>query len=186
MAKRKTEPKEPKADIVALGKSLANSLATANERLVYWFDLLCPDWKPEKTGAQIIEGSLVPTWTTKLDGARRYLIARLGYSSDAVDVMAPAKLIELLKREVESKTREPDAKKIPPEHRTKPMSYRKAAELLGKGSGKDAAEWMSKCVQDGTIACERITRQTHVFDTRDFPETVWPRIKVAGSGPKSP
>ncbi len=55
------------------------------------------------------------------------------------------------------------------------IDYR-AAKLMGKGNSKDAAEWLSKSVADGSIPAERITRQTHVFDRRDFPMEVWPLI----------
>ena len=71
---------------------------------------------------------------------------------------------------------------IAPENRTKPMSYRKAAVHIGKSSGerkqarKDAAKWLRKCVVDGTYACEHITRQTHVFNKNDFPESAWKSI----------
>lgn len=59
--------------------------------------------------------------------------------------------------------------KIPPEHRTKPLTYKRAAELLGRGKSKDAAEWLSKSVADGAYRCEHISRQTHVFDKTQFP-----------------
>lgn len=65
--------------------------------------------------------------------------------------------------------------KIPPKHRSKPMSYRKAAQLIGKGNSKDAAEWVSASVEDGNIKCEHLSKQMHVFDKRIFP-----------TGPKSP
>lgn len=64
--------------------------------------------------------------------------------------------------------------------RTKPMTLKQAAKLMGKGtkygSGKDAAEWLSKSIADGSIPCEQITRQQRVFSKQSFPETVWPKI----------
>jgi len=63
--------------------------------------------------------------------------------------------------------------RISPEDRTIPMSYRKAAKLMGKGTSQDAAEWLSKRVADGVITCEHLSRQSHVFSKRDFPESVW-------------
>ena len=65
---------------------------------------------------------------------------------------------------------------IPPDERTRPMSYKDAAYFLGKGRSKDAAEWVSKCVKDGTIPCEDFSRQKHVFSKRSFPEGTWPSI----------
>ncbi len=65
---------------------------------------------------------------------------------------------------------------IPPEDRTIPLSYRRAAKLIGKGDCQDAAEWLSKSVADGSIPCEHVSRQTHVFSKRSFPEAVWPEI----------
>jgi hypothetical protein len=65
---------------------------------------------------------------------------------------------------------------IPAGDRTIPMSYRKAAGFLGKGKSKDAAEWVSRCVADGTLRCEHISRQLHVFSRQQFPNEVWPRI----------
>jgi hypothetical protein len=73
------------------------------------------------------------------------------------------------------------ADKIPPEERTVPMSYRRAARLMGKGDGKDAAEWLSASVIDGSIRCEHLSRQTHVFSKLVFHDSVWPQIL-----PKSP
>lgn len=66
--------------------------------------------------------------------------------------------------------------KIPPEERTIPMSYKRAASLMGKGRSKDAAEWLSASVRDGSIRCEYISRQSHVFSKNDFPKSVWPQI----------
>lgn len=60
--------------------------------------------------------------------------------------------------------------RIPPEERTIPITYRRAARLMGKGNTQDAAEWLAKCVADGTFACEHINRQSHVFRVSDFPK----------------
>jgi hypothetical protein len=68
------------------------------------------------------------------------------------------------------------AKKIPPRKRTRPMTYREAAHFIGKGDSRDAAEWLSAAVAAEAIACEHITRQTHVFNVDDFPANVLPNI----------
>jgi hypothetical protein len=60
-------------------------------------------------------------------------------------------------------------KPIPPEYRTKPMSLRKAARLMGFTDSKDGAEYLRAAIRDGSIRCESLTRQTHVFDKRQFP-----------------
>ena len=65
---------------------------------------------------------------------------------------------------------------IPPEDRTRPLSFRDAARYMGKGTGKDAAEWISAVVKDGTIKCESQTRQMHVFSRQNFPKEVWSQI----------
>lgn len=70
---------------------------------------------------------------------------------------------------------------IPPEHRTKPMSYRQAARYLGRPDSQDSAEWLKKCVDDGTVHCDPMSRQSHVFDRRQFPATIWPQIMPKGN-----
>lgn len=70
----------------------------------------------------------------------------------------------------------PERIKIPPSRQTKPMSYREAARHLGKGDSRDAAEWFSKSVADGTFRCEHVTRQIHIFDRNDFPKESWAKI----------
>jgi hypothetical protein len=47
---------------------------------------------------------------------------------------------------------------------------------MGKGNSKDAAEWLRACIKDGSIPCESLTRQSHVFRRTDFPAAVWPQI----------
>ena len=64
--------------------------------------------------------------------------------------------------------------------RTIPLSYRRAAKLMGKGDCQDAAEWLSASVKDGSIPCDHITRQAHVFSKQFFPEKVWPDILPQG------
>jgi len=154
---------------------------TAHDRLTYWWNQLHPDRQPVTVDIQIVDTTVLPIKSKDVaptpDELRQYFVARLGYSLDDYEAMNLGEVVAVLRRE---------ATKIPVEHRTRPMSYRDAAKYMGKGNSKDAAEWMSKCVRDGIVACEEYSRQTHVFDCRDFPEDVWPRIKVAGSGPKSP
>jgi hypothetical protein len=67
-------------------------------------------------------------------------------------------------------------KRILPGKRTRPMSYREAARLMGKNDSRDAAEWLSAAVESGIVHCEHVSRQTHIFHLDDFPKNVWPRI----------
>jgi hypothetical protein len=65
---------------------------------------------------------------------------------------------------------------IPPDKRTRPMTYREAARYLGKGDSKDAAEWVSVGVEVGDLDCEHISRQQHVFNREQFPMETWQHI----------
>lgn len=71
---------------------------------------------------------------------------------------------------------------IPSEDRTMPMSFRRAARLMGKGDSQDAAEWLSQSVKDGSIPCESVTRQTHFFSRASFPKSAWPQVCPGSDG----
>jgi hypothetical protein len=62
--------------------------------------------------------------------------------------------------------------KIPPEERTRPMTRKEAAELLGLGKGKVAVEVLRQSIEEGTIQCESISRERHFFSKADFPPEV--------------
>lgn len=66
--------------------------------------------------------------------------------------------------------------KIPPEFRSKPIAKKVAAKLLGRGCEDSGVKWLNDCITDGTIACEGLSRQSFVFDIRQFPESVHPRL----------
>lgn len=91
--------------------------------------------------------------------------------------MARRKCCEVLEAwieepEVESK------KTIPAGHRTKPITKRKAAQLLGrKGNPSSVTEWLNQCISDGTIQAEQKTRQSFIFDIREFPESARQQLK---------
>ena len=69
---------------------------------------------------------------------------------------------------------------IAPEHRTKPITKKKAARLLGReGDASAAVEWLSSCIRDGTIKAEKKTRQSYVFDIREFPEEQHDKLKAS-------
>lgn len=186
MSRRK--PKQPAANLAAMGKSLANSFATGNDRLVYWFDQLCPDWKPEKTGIQVVhdeatqQACAIPTWSTKLDGARRYLVAVLGYSADTVDVMTPAELIEILRREVENREPADDA---PPDYLMSRLSKREGQLLtylwtkpMARINALHASVWSGKAVTDEAImkVAERLNNKL-----AEMPDYCHITVKHSGS-----
>ena len=56
---------------------------------------------------------------------------------------------------------------IPPEYRTKAMSKRQAAKYLGRPNPDSGVRWLNKCIKDGTIACEFLSRNSHIFDRRE-------------------
>lgn len=70
--------------------------------------------------------------------------------------------------------KEPDrttATDIPAEFRTKAITKTRAALLLRGGNPDSAVEWLNQCIEDGTVSCETLSRQSHVFDVRQFPES---------------
>lgn len=100
-------------------------------------------------------------------------------------------LLQIPRVGLRSRQAEPEfAERISADVRTRPMTLGEAAKYLGRvGSKKDCAAWLRNCINEGTIRCESIGRQSHVFDKTQFPETAWPKllpIKSGESGPKSP
>ena len=67
---------------------------------------------------------------------------------------------------------------IPTEHRSKPITKTRAAKLLGKPNADSGVEWLNNCIEDGTITCETLSRQSHVFDIRAFPDSVQGQLQV--------
>jgi hypothetical protein len=68
---------------------------------------------------------------------------------------------------------------IPAEYRTVAMPKSKAAGYLRPGNRKSAVRWLSQCIEDGTISCESLSPNSHVFDIRQFPVTVHASIRPA-------
>jgi hypothetical protein len=71
--------------------------------------------------------------------------------------------------------------KIPPDERTRPMSLKEAASLMGLFGGK-AVERLRNAMNRGAIKYESLTRQTYVFSRTNFPKEVWGRL--IRTGPK--
>ncbi len=67
--------------------------------------------------------------------------------------------------------------RIPSEFRTRAMSKAKAAAYLRGGNVDSGVEWLNNCIADGTIYCETLSRQSHVFDVRQFPAKVQSQIR---------
>jgi hypothetical protein len=87
--------------------------------------------------------------------------------------------------ELDWKTRKTrNSKKIRAKNRTCPMTLRRAAYLMGYGKSRDASERLRAAINSGAVACEHLTRQSHVFDRNDFPKENWK--EVTPTHPKSP
>jgi hypothetical protein len=67
---------------------------------------------------------------------------------------------------------------IPSEYRTKPVSKCMAARCLGRPSGSSAVRWLNDCISKGVISCEPLTRQTNVFDLRQFPSDIHYKLRA--------
>lgn len=61
---------------------------------------------------------------------------------------------------------------IPAKFRSKPISKKLAAKLLGRPQEDSGVKWLNDCIDDRTITCERVSRQSFVFDIREFPAPV--------------
>lgn len=65
---------------------------------------------------------------------------------------------------------------IPAEYRSKPISKKLAAKLLGRLQEDSGVKWLNLCIADGTITCEPHTRLSSVFDIRQFPEATHAKL----------
>lgn len=70
-----------------------------------------------------------------------------------------------------------NTKQIPPQFRTRIMSKKQAVAHLRPGNEDSGVRWLNDCIEKGVIHCQKISRQCHVFDWREFPEKVLDRIK---------
>lgn len=165
--------------------AVVNELRGINYRLSYWWNRLHPLDNPVVTGIDLDllreQHVVVPTTTMMPVPSRQQLTAFLTACcnlsvAEVEQIQDMNEIVDILRREVEKRERKL-SDRISPEKRTRPMSFKRAARLMGKGDSKDAAEWLSQCVQDGTFQCEHVSRQNHVFSIDDFPESVWPTIR---------
>ena len=80
-------------------------------------------------------------------------------------------------RSTEAKDEQP-LKAIPTEFRSKPITKTLAAKLLGKPNADSGVVWLNSCIKDGTITSESVSRQSHFFDIRHFPDSVQGQLQV--------
>jgi hypothetical protein len=69
--------------------------------------------------------------------------------------------------------------RIPPENRTRPMTLREAARLMGYArtrNSKKAVVTLRNAMDDGLVPHEKINRQCYVFDRNKFPSEVWSKL----------
>ncbi len=85
---------------------------------------------------------------------------------------------ELKKKAARPKPTRALRKKIPPSKRTRPMSLKEAARLMGymAAGSKKAAERLRRAMDVGAVAFEQQTRKAFVFSRDDFPKENWPKI----------
>jgi site-specific DNA-cytosine methylase len=81
-------------------------------------------------------------------------------------------------------------KRIPPHQRTRPMTLKEAARLMGytdRHGEKNGAAMLSDTIRKKAIAAERYNRQRYVFDRNDFPKKVHPQIvpEAARNSPRT-
>jgi hypothetical protein len=96
------------------------------------------------------------------------------------DVVALRRTAKRLQRHCAAMDQNSEPGKIPSRYRTRPMTLRAAARLMGYGKSKDAAERLRNAISAESVRCERLTRQQYVFDKRDFPEEQWPQLTPTG------
>ena len=70
---------------------------------------------------------------------------------------------------------------IPFQYRTRAITKRQAAHCLGRSNEDSGVRWLNSCIDDGIIRCERFSRQSYVFDRRQFPGNVHDLICPANS-----
>jgi hypothetical protein len=98
-------------------------------------------------------------------------------------VMEHAQMIRSWLKDLKKKAGRPkptgaSRKKIPPDKRTRPMSLKEAARLMGykAANNKKAAESLRRAMNIGAIPYEELTRKSFVFSRDDFPKRSWPKI----------
>jgi hypothetical protein len=189
--KRKPKAPEPHPDVeydwlgVELG--LASAKAKIKREWEAAFDVEFPGWsrdalKRVASFAKVPEAEIKPD--SFFNAIRIYRTAIAKKKTRLVAVKSGKTLRLIRKGDGDGKCRA--ALTIPPAHRTRAMTKQRAARYLRGGNADSAVEWLNKCIIDGTITCETLSRQSHVFDVRQFPESVrdsiLPPIAPASAG----
>ena len=72
----------------------------------------------------------------------------------------------------------PNTQVIPPEHRTRPMGKDEAGQLLfGPAKGSGPRRQLLNAIRAGAITVEELTAKSCVFDIRQFPSNLHPRVR---------
>jgi len=80
----------------------------------------------------------------------------------------------------QEKLKSNDGHPIEAAYRTRPLTKKKAAKLLGRdGDTSSAVKWISNCIKDGTITAEKLNRQNFIFDIREFPKDSHAKLKAS-------
>jgi hypothetical protein len=61
---------------------------------------------------------------------------------------------------------------IPAEFRTKAMTKQQAAAYFNRPNPDSGVRWLNRCIADELIRCEPLSRQSFIFDSRQFPASV--------------
>lgn len=106
--------------------------------------------------------------------------AEAKFDADALDI-ANTVIADGATDDDDDETATSDSSTIPSEYRTRPLGKTEAAAWLGK-FGDSGRRWLNQCIRDESIVCVRMTRQSYIFDLRDFPEAAIFRIKPREPG----
>ena len=105
--------------------------------------------------------------------------AETGYDFERMESMPAADFDRLVRMILRRRRKAADREAtIPPDKRTKPLTKKQAAKLLGRhGDENRAVEWLNACIEDGIIRWEKRSRQSGIYHRDDFPAEVQDRIR---------
>jgi hypothetical protein len=123
-----------------------------------------------------------------------YLIAEYGFTPETLLRMSYRDMKRYIEarpprdiknQEMAKGSKEKESPTIPSEYRTRPMTMIEAAGLMGycrTRGPKEAVKALRAAINGGEIHCERLTRQQHIFDRREFPDES--QAKLTPTDPK--
>jgi site-specific DNA-cytosine methylase len=94
---------------------------------------------------------------------------------DQIRAMSSVELAKILRRDWKRRQRRAKGK-IPPDRRTRPLTLREAARLMGFGGNKGGAAQLKRHIEVRALKAKKQSRQAYVFDRTDFPESNWPKL----------